>query len=338
MTTQRFGPVNQAQPSAGSRLSVAELQRAMQVVREESVTDPRTGRGIPTRTSRRGGPGAPTRPERRVRCAAELEAGYDAAPNLRSVAEAPPLTVAVIGSHGGAGASTAALAMADAAADDGRDVRLLCPGPLRRSGLLTAADVELGVSGDRQWRLGRRSAHISVERFVGSDRVAAFPTLGATDALTIIDWDPYVDVTPREGVAVVLVFRVTVPGVRHVERLLSEVVERGSWPILAAAVGPRRWPGLVTGSLGARLQQLRCEGKVVDFPVDRHLAITGPTSDPLPRPLHRAGAELLSGLTQAGASHGAVPPNATGCPPTQLVTPATRATPTRGATERENCA
>jgi hypothetical protein len=338
MTTQRFGPVNQTQPSAGSRLSVAELQRAMQVGREESVTDPRTARGIPTRTSRRGGPGVPARPERRVRPALELESAYDAAPNLRTIAEAPPLTVAVVGSHGGAGASTVAVAIADAAADAGRDVRLLGPGPLQRSGLLTAADAELGLSDDGQWRLGRRSAHISVERFDGSDRVAAFPTLGATDALTIIDWDPYVDVTPREGVAVVLVFRVTVPGVRHMERLLIEVVERGNWPILAAAVGPRRWPGLVTGSLGARLQQLRSEGRVVDFPVDRHLALTGPTSDPLPRPLLRAGAELLSGLSQAGVSTGPVPTNAMGCPPTQLVTPATTATPTRGATERENCA
>jgi hypothetical protein len=338
MTTQRFGPVNQAQPSAGSRLSVAELQRAMQVVREESVEDPRTAQGIPTRTSRGGGLRAQARPERRVSRAAELESAYDAAPNLRSVAEAPPLTVVVIGSHGGAGASTVAVAMADSAADERRDVRLLGPGPLRRSGLLTAADVELGVSYDRQWRLGRRSAHISVERFNGSDPVAAFPTPGATDLLTIIDWDPFVDVTPIAGVAVVLVFRVTVPGVRHMERLLSEVVELGSWPILAAAVGPRRWPGLVTGSLGARLQQLRCEGKVVDFPLNRHLAIAGLTSDPLPRPLLRAGAELLSGLTQAGASTGPVPTDATGCPPTQLVTPATTATPTRGATERENCA
>jgi hypothetical protein len=81
-----------------------------------------------------------------------------------------------------------------------------------------------------------------------------------------------------------------VPGVRSTEQLLERLAPQA---VVVAAIGPSRWPGEVTGSLGPRLRALRAAGRVVPVPMDRRLQVTGPTSAPLPRPLRAAGRSLL---------------------------------------------
>jgi hypothetical protein len=92
------------------------------------------------------------------------------------------------------------------------------------------------------------------------------------------------------GQQLVVVCRVSVPGVRQAEQLLTELPR----PPLIAAVGPVRWPGVVTASCGPGLRAARAAGRVVGLPTVRPLEVTGLTADPLPRPVASAGGELAA--------------------------------------------
>ncbi len=120
------------------------------------------------------------------------------------------------------------------------------------------------------------------------------PPLGDSPALTVVDLG---SAAPEElthlaadRTRLVVVCRPTVPGVRLTEQVLDQLA---SQPALVAAVGPSRWPGEVTTSLGPRLRALRAAGRVVPVPMDRHLEVVGPTSSPLPKWLRAAGRSLL---------------------------------------------
>ncbi len=212
------------------------------------------------------------------------------------------LVVMVVGCHGGAGASTLALAVAEAARESGRSARLLdCASP-ERSGLTTAVDAELGVDGSG-WRQGRR-AGLPIDRVC--DAVAS-----ATDLPTPPDESPgHVEVTvvdtawgvsdtlagdcwlAQEGssAAVVLVARATIPALRQLEQALDT---SGGAPVVAL-IGPTRRDRSVHATAGPLLKAADSAGRVVRVPSDRHLSATGISCAPLPKTVAGAGRQIVA--------------------------------------------
>ena len=206
--------------------------------------------------------------------------------------------VTVVSAHAGAGASTVALAVSSAASQAGRRTHLLDGAHPCRSGLVAAADVELGTDGSGGWRRGSREL-ITIDRRAHDASSGCWPAppLGHDDTLTILDLG-LVAVGSLERLArdvsrVVVVCRPTVPGVRMVEHLLALLAGQAQLTVLVAAVGPVRWAGEVTATVGPRLRQLRTDGLVVTVPVDRRLEVTGLSHAPLPRSVLLAGRVLL---------------------------------------------
>jgi hypothetical protein len=211
------------------------------------------------------------------------------------IAELESGWLAVLAAHAGAGASTVALAISDAAAADGSRVHLVDTAHPFRSGLVAAASEELGADVTGAWRRGRRTG-VTIDRRATDVAPTGWPVppVGESPPLTVVDLglaDPE-DLTRLAGnrTRAVVVCRPTVPGVRLTEQLLEQLAPQA---VVVAAIGPSRWPGEVTGSLGPRLRALRTAGRVVPVPTDRRLQVTGPTSSPLPRPLRAAGRSLL---------------------------------------------
>ena len=232
--------------------------------------------------------------------------------------------VSVVAAHGGAGASTVALAIADAAAAAGRFANLVETAHPTRSGLVAAANAELGVDLSGAWRRGSRG-QVTIDRRAGTENPAGWPVLApAGDGLVVVDLGlPTPDSLTRlatSGCRVVVVCKPTVPGVRLAEQLLTSLAP-GS--VIVAAVGGGKWPGEVTASLGPRLRELRAQNAVVTVPADRRLEVTGPTNSALPKPVATAGRSLL-GLIDAARSGDA----------TTHHQPVARSTPRRKGTKR----
>lgn len=212
--------------------------------------------------------------------------------------------IGVVAAHAGAGASTVALVISDAAVADGQRVHLVDTAHPFRSGLVAAASEELGTDVTGAWRRGLR-AGVTIDRRATDTASGDWPVSPVFDSppLTVIDLvsaDPQNLTHLARRSRAVVVCRPTVPGVRLTEHLLEQL---GGRPVVVAAVGPRRWSGEVTGSLGPRLLALRAAGRVVPVPMDRRLQVTGPTSSPLPKPLRRVGRTLLELLDDG--PHGA---------------------------------
>jgi hypothetical protein len=212
--------------------------------------------------------------------------------------------VMVVGCHGGAGASTVALVVAEAARGSGRSARLLdCASP-ERSGLTTAVDAELGVDGSG-WRQGRR-AGLPIDRVC--DALAS-----ATDVPTPSEqWLGRVEVTVVDtawGVAdilagdcwlarvsssavVVLVARATIPALRQLEQALDTCPGD---PVVAL-LGPRRRDRSVHATAGLLLKAAESAGRVVRVPSDRHLEAAGISRAPLPKTVVEAGRQIVARL------------------------------------------
>lgn len=299
-------------------LSVAEIQ---QVLRELQARPPRpaavgiggsSGRAehrksqqpalkserVPTaRRPRRAGEGTP------VQGWGDKEPGGsgrgDSAPGTSHAggdsAELPVGWIAVLAAHPGAGASMVALAISDAAAADDRRVHLVDTASPSRSGLVAAALEELGTEVSGAWRRGIRPG-ITIDRHASDVEPGGWPVLpdGDGPGLTVVD----IGLAAPESLArlaadrarLVVVCRPTVPGVRLTEQLLGQLARQ---PAAVAAIGPSRWPGEVTASLGSHQRALRAAGRVVPVPTDRRLQVTGPTSSPLPKSVRSAGRQLL---------------------------------------------
>ena len=92
----------------------------------------------------------------------------------------------------------------------------------------------------------------------------------------------------RGLVEVVLVTNATVPGLRRLESC-AEVLGRD---VLGVVVGPpvKRWPRPVKVAASALPSRLR----LVDFPLDPRLQVTGLTPDPLPASLLKAAQSILT--------------------------------------------
>lgn len=300
-------------------LSVAEIQ---QVLREVQARHPRpsAGRmGAPSQRPENGNSHHPAfegervPPARRPRRARAGTPGKDrgdtgeAAPARRGDIQAgigqrashgPQLEagwIGVLAAHAGAGASTVALILGDAAAAVGWRVHLVDTAHPRQSGLVAAASEELGPDVTGAWRRGLRSG-VTIDRRATDMAFGGWPIppAGNRPPLTVVDLGlagPE-NLTPlvADRSRLVVVCRPTVPGVRLTEQLLEQL---SGQPVVVAAVGPARWPGQVVASLGPRLGTLRAAGRVAPVPMDRRLQVAGPTSAPLPRPLRAAGHALL---------------------------------------------
>lgn len=260
----------------GRLLAVVEVQQALRELRARRVIDlGRSGGDITV------GPIT----QRGDKASEETRTGGDSA--------FPSGWITVRAAHAGAGASTVALAITDVAAETGRRAHLIESAHPSRSGLVAAASAELGVDDTGMWRRGLR-ASVTIDRRVIGGPCRGWPQPPIEDdAVTLVDLGLSDDVLAGPMVdrtATVVVCRPTVPGVRLTEQLLDRLGER---PVVIAAVGPSRWPGEVSASLGSRLAAQRDGGRVVAVPVDRRLALCGLTSGPLPRPVLAAGRALL---------------------------------------------
>jgi hypothetical protein len=215
--------------------------------------------------------------------------------------------VLVLAGHPGAGASTGALLLGEAAAAGGAAARLIdCADPTR-SGIAAASDAELGddPSGWRRGRRGGLDIDRPVEPFAQLGDLPVPRPIGTPPnrlGVTIVDagW-PARDVLSADSwltglvstARVLVVCRATVPGVRHTEQVLVGLPARAD---LVAALGPGRWPGVVRASCGPQMRVLRTGDQVVAVPLDRQLETAGLTAAPLPRRLTATGHTLASRL------------------------------------------
>lgn len=198
--------------------------------------------------------------------------------------------VAVVGCAGGAGASTLALALATATDAPARVIECCPP---HASGFPAAATAELGADG--AWRRGSRSG-VLLERRTDASPDLPVPAASAatwtfvdagSTALTDPD-DGWLASLLRTEVEVVLVTSATVPGLRRLE----SCAELLGCDALGVVVGPpvKRWPRPVQVAASALPAGLR----LVDFPLDPRLQVTGLTPDPLPASLLKAAQSILT--------------------------------------------
>jgi hypothetical protein len=224
---------------------------------------------------------------------------------------AGPRLIVVSGVHSGAGATTVAVALGEAANAGGVSVGVdEFAGPFA-SGLGTACDAELGPDPSRRWLVGRRGGYV-LRRLAdsGATIANAAPPVGSHPTLTILDtgWSwPAVSTHVVASAAaaglpaalrsapLVLVCRATVPSLRRTEAVLAQAfADLGPDHALALAVlGPDRWPGEVLASIGPRIRVLRDQRRVVAVPLDKRLAVRGVTADLLARSVTAAGRSLL---------------------------------------------
>jgi len=279
-------------------LSVAEMQHALRELRAaKSRSDAREG------AVRSGRPASGPHGRGRAGDDAVLSAlasgevaDPDRDPGRPAEAEPGANRVMIIAACPGAGASTVALAISDAAAATGRRVHLVETADPTRSGLLSAARAELGTDSTGEWRRGARSL-ITLDRRAAAAAPASWPpplSTGGEAALTVIDLGavpaPLMGRLARGQSRTVVVCRCTLPGIRLVEQLLGQLPGP---PVAVAALGAGRWPGEVRSSVGPVLAKLRAAGRVVNVPTDPGLECTGPSSAPLPKAVTAAGRALL---------------------------------------------
>ena len=259
--------------------------------------------------------------------------------------------LAVLAAHSGAGASTVALGLADVCQQRStRAVHLVEWAEPQRSGLVAATIDELGVDASGLWRHGQRDG-VAVHRRTRPAIAPTHPTTattppitatgrshwpsdGTTTAGTVAGASPVIildlsgtatELDPTLVIATVVVLRATVPGVRAAETLLESLTRRAhpaTTPrIVAAALGARRWNAAAAAALGPRLRELREQGQLITVPVDRRLAITGPTAAPLPTPVLAAARDLLAALDLDNTDYGS-PQNRVTAPLTDTAHPA----------------
>ena len=200
--------------------------------------------------------------------------------------------IVVLGAQSNVGASTLAAALADALASrpQASPVRLVDLAERRHSGLLCAAERELGEEAGG-WRLGRRGP-ITVERQAqgpgGSDHVTGLRCVPGSEA--VIDAGLSIEQLDSSAVwlrdligsgRVVLACAASVPGVRRAEAALSRL------PVepYVAAVGTERWSAPVLASAGPLLRKTHAAGRTFVVPRDKRLAVEGINDQPLSKPV-----------------------------------------------------
>lgn len=204
------------------------------------------------------------------------------------------VTVLVAGCHGGAGASTVAVAIATATDGPARVVE--CADPAR-SGLAGAATAEFGVTGDGGWAVGTRD-QVTLCRRLTDPRCLPPPPEGAL--VTVVDAGaPGVPRPPwlREWAAagpgvVVLVTTASTYGMRHLEVTAESLPAMDPAALVVAVRGPdvRRWPkGLPVGPVAAGAREA---GRLVVVPQEKPLTWAGLETGPVPGGLLAAAREI----------------------------------------------
>lgn len=226
-------------------------------------------------------------------------------PGQGRVWEPDERVVPVVGCHGGAGASTTALAIATAA---GRAVRVVEAGAATTSGFCAASTAELGVT-DSGWTLGQRAPGVRLER--GADLPLSPEDVPVPDpaptgtGLSVLDvtWEPralycgtsWLTRAVFDASRLVAVTTATVPGMRHLEAVLSLLARQAVPVIVVRGQTHRRgrWPAPVEQTLSPLVHEARRDGRVVTLPVDPGLAVRGLDTEPLPAALVAAGSQIL---------------------------------------------
>jgi len=221
-------------------------------------------------------------------------------PSPRIVPSAFPLPptvgwLRVVCAHGGAGGSTVALALADAAAGQGRAVQLLTTGG--DAVLAAVTDRELGMDASGGWRTGRRGRAVTVHRLTRSPGAdSPMPVIEPPAQLVVLDLPRgRADLTNMHGCppgsVVVLVCRLSVPGILSAEARLAAMTP--DCRLVLVTVGGGRWPTAVRAAAGPRVRELLAAHRVAAVPYERALAVRGPTAAPLPAALVRAARTVL---------------------------------------------
>lgn len=190
--------------------------------------------------------------------------------------------VGVRGATGGAGASTIALALAEALGA-GRLVEFASPDV---SGLVGASTAELGDT--EGWSIGVRD-RLRLERRILPDARVLDAVVGGWE---VFDLGPAT--APPGLAATVVVAPCSVPGVRRAEALLEQPDPRIA--VVITGVPGRRLPRQLRGVVGPRLRSAVLEGRVFLVPECPVLRIGGLTPGPLPRRLSVAVESLATWL------------------------------------------
>jgi hypothetical protein len=213
-------------------------------------------------------------------------------------------SIAVSGAFPGSGATTAAVALADSAANQRRSVEVIELASPTRSGLVSAADAELGLDAGAEWIRARRGDILMWRLACPVSSMAEappLPTRGLVPGLRIVDtgWS-WPDVLLAKGsgtgrqvalMPLVLVSRATVPGIRRMESLLRSAATA---PAAVVIVGPTRWAPAVEATVGASLRELDRSGRVVRLPSEPLVEIQGITPSLMPKKLVTAARKLLA--------------------------------------------
>ena len=175
----------------------------------------------------------------------------------------------VVAAHPGAGATSVAVALADAVGILDHKITLVDLASTPDAFAAIEREVE---SGDPDRRVGRR-AGVTVVR----SRSWA-PGGRVSDGVIIVDGG-------QPASARVLVCRATIPSICRAECLLVP-------DAALAVVGVRRWPKRVLAALGPALAQATGDGRVAFFPHNRDLELGGVDAEPTPSSVLAAGARL----------------------------------------------
>lgn len=208
--------------------------------------------------------------------------------------------VAVAGAHGGSGATTVALALAEAAGSG----QVLELAPVTRAGLVAASQAEQGsvVPG---WRRGcRGDVVIDILNELASAGLVPATAPAARAGLTVVDLAAVgvlgsslttgaAGEVLRQASRVVVVARASVPGMRALAVALGQIPDPHRAPVAVLGAPVKRWERPVTAAMPAPVRTALEEGRLVTIPVHPALAVTGVTPDPLPQPVLAAAHHLL---------------------------------------------
>lgn len=238
-------------------------------------------------------PTVATAPLDQVKAAwAALDAGAFASPSVQWRTHRP--TIAVLSTHGGSGASTIALAIAEALGG----AHLLELAPPDTSGLIAATTAELGEVTSGWWR-GQRG-EVLVEYLARWPLTGVIPAPARSGLPLVVDvadlahhrlQTPAVQALLSSARLVVLTASATVPGLRRLAATAQQLPPEV--PMACAVTGPprRKWAPAVTAASASALPA--GADRLVIVPTDPGLAVTGLTPAALPKPVRMAATHLL---------------------------------------------
>lgn len=204
--------------------------------------------------------------------------------------------VVVVGAEHRVGTTIVALALAEALSGSTRLLEVAAP---TESGLTAAPSAELG--GLDGWCRGSRGS-VMIERPDDAPHdYGEFRPLDSKAGFTVVDsgaiaakvGDPLAGLIRLKPTVVVAV--ATGPGIR---RLASVLMEVAPMAIVVRGLCVKRWPSAVWAEVNAPIRDAIDHGRLHTMPTDRRLAVSGITTDPLPRTVRESVAEVAAQLIE----------------------------------------